>query len=70
MKRTLQVEMSQTADQKPLAVVKNFPGLDAEMTPDELRTMAQWLIDAADECEERPDSRKHLQFYTVTFGLE
>lgn len=70
MSRILHVEMTQTADQKPLAVVKNFPGLDAEMTPAELRTMGQWLIDAADECEDRPAFRKHLKSYTITFGLE
>lgn len=37
--------------QQPLAVVADFPGLDAELTPAQLRALSAALAVAAHECE-------------------
>jgi hypothetical protein len=49
--RTLHIEIIRDRHAKPLAIVKNFPGLDAEMYSDSLRKMAAQLIQAADDLE-------------------
>ena len=36
---------------QPLATVVNFPGLDAELSPAQLRALSVALAAAADECE-------------------
>lgn len=43
------VDLSQTRDGKKIAIVKNFPGLFAEMNEVELRAMAHELTIAADK---------------------
>ncbi|WP_367154679.1 hypothetical protein [Methylomonas sp. HYX-M1] len=50
--KQLNVRLTQDRNKKPLAVVENFPGLDAEMTPAQLRSLAKALMNAADVCEE------------------
>jgi hypothetical protein len=50
-RQALQFEYRQTADHWPLCIVRNFPGLDAEMKPEELRDMARQLQQAANETE-------------------
>lgn len=50
---TLEVIHTVTHDGKPLAIVKNLPGLDAEMRPARLRQLAAALLAAADDCERR-----------------
>ena len=52
MDKKLQVILTQTHDGKPLATVRNFPGLDADMTPEQMRAMAAELETAATECEQ------------------
>jgi hypothetical protein len=49
--RTLNIEITRDRHAKPLAIVKNFPGLDAEMYSDNLRKMAAQLIQAADDLD-------------------
>jgi len=49
--KTLEVILTQTHDLKPLAVIKNLPGLDAEMTPSQMRRLAFALQSAANDCE-------------------
>lgn len=49
--RTLNIEITRDRHNKPLAIVKNFPGLDAEMYSDNLRKMAAQLIQAADDLD-------------------
>jgi len=70
MDKHLDVEMTQTADRQPLAVVQNFPGLYAEMTPAQLRKLAARLCEAADECEDQPMDEKHFKAYTISFRDE
>ena len=48
-KSKLNIEFIQGSKERPLAVVKNFPGLDAEMNEQDLRSMAAQLILAADK---------------------
>ena len=47
----LAVTFTRTFDRKPLAVVHNLPGDDAEMQPDQLRGLAAVLVRAASDCE-------------------
>ena len=54
----LEVVLTATHDGKPLAIVKNLPGLDAEMRPERLRELAAALLAAADDCEPRPTTRR------------
>jgi hypothetical protein len=58
MDNRLNVLLSQTYDHKPLAVVRNLPGNDADMTPQQLRALAAALSMAADECEAQPMNPK------------
>lgn len=59
--RKLEILLGQTDDRNPLVTVGNFPGMDAEMTPMELRSLATALNAAADECESRPmDKRRYM----------
>lgn len=54
MDKQLNVLLTQTRNHKPLAVVRNMPGADADMTPQQLRALAAVLCVAADECEAQP----------------
>lgn len=47
----LAVTFTRTFDRKPLAVVHNLPGGDAEMQPYQLRGLAAVLVRAAADCE-------------------
>ena len=46
----LKVRFSRTRNGDPLVMV-DFPGLDADMTPAQLRRLAQALTMAAEDCE-------------------
>lgn len=48
-KHKLDIEFITGRDERLLAIVKNFPGLDAEMSEQNLRSMAAQLILAADK---------------------
>ena len=60
MNKHLDVLLTQTHDRKPLALVRNLPGCDADMTPQQLRALASVLCTAADECETQPMNPKHF----------
>ncbi|MBF6649512.1 hypothetical protein [Methylobacter sp. BlB1] len=49
--RTLHIDLIRDRHFKPLAIIKNFPGLDAEIYPDSLRKMATQLNQAADDLD-------------------
>lgn len=49
--RTLHIDIIRDRHTKPLAIVKNFPGLDAEMYSDQIRKMAGQLNQAADDLD-------------------
>lgn len=51
---TLSVTLTACRDRRPLLVVHNLPGPDAEMRPDQARGLAAALIAAADACDARP----------------
>lgn len=60
MDKQLNVLLTQTRDRKPLALVRNLPGGDADMTPQQLRALAAVLCTAADECEAQPMTAKRF----------
>lgn len=60
MDKQLNVLLTQTRDHKPLASVRNLPGYEADMTPQQLRTLAAVLCAVADECEAQPMSPKRF----------
>jgi len=47
-KEKLEIETLRGRNDKQFALVRNFPGLDAEMNEENLRDMANQLIEAAD----------------------
>lgn len=60
MDNHLDVLLTQTRDRKPLAQVRNLPGCDADMTPQQLRALAAVLCIAAEECEAQPMNPKRF----------
>lgn len=60
MDNHLDVVLTQTHDCKPLALVLNLPGCDADMTPKQLRALAAVLCIAAEECEAQPMNPKRF----------
>lgn len=60
MDKQLNVLLTQAHDRKPLALVRNLPGCDANMTPQQLRALATVLCTAADECEAQPTAPKRF----------
>ena len=53
----LTVSHGLTRDGQPLATVEGLPGAGAEMTPAQLRGLAQALQQAARDCEQLPIRR-------------
>lgn len=51
--KRLHIDLRLGREEKYLAVVKNFPGLDAEMSEFELRRMASELVAAADKIKDK-----------------
>jgi hypothetical protein len=60
MNNRLDVLLTQTRDRKPMASVRNLPGDDADMTPQQLRALAVALNSIADECEAQPMTPRHF----------
>lgn len=58
MDNFLDMVYTETRHHQPLVVIRNFPGLAAELTPAQLRAMGKALLFAADECEARPPRTK------------
>ena len=69
MDTKLNVVLTQTFDKKPLATIRNLPGKDADMTPSQMRALAQTLLDIAAACEKRPMG-KHFIRSERTFEIE
>ena len=69
MNAQLDVVLTKTYDGKPLAVVRNLPGGDAEMTPGQMRALAHALRAAASECEAHPINVKHFRPGSRSFDL-
>ena len=53
----IEVTHTLTRDAKPLATVTGLPGAGAELTPSELRALAEALQQAAGDCEQLPIRR-------------
>lgn len=70
MENHLNVVLTQTRDRKPLALVRNLPGCDADMTPQQLRALASVLCAAADECEAQPMNAKHFSQHKREYSLK
>jgi len=47
MTEDLQIRFAKDREGKPLAIVENFPGLGAELRPEELKKLARQLLAAA-----------------------
>ena len=69
MDKTLNVILCQTADGRPLATIRNFPGLDADLFPGQLRTLAAALLAAADDCDARPVDCKYFSTVKRSYRL-
>ncbi len=70
MNNELHVIHTRTHDFRPLVTVRNFPGLDAEMTPEQLRLLAAALLTAAKECEARPTKGRHFTQSECRYSME
>jgi hypothetical protein len=66
----LEVVLTQTLDRKPFAIVRNLPGLDAEMTPKQMRSLAFALALAAGDCEARPMGKRSFLTVPRSYSLE
>lgn len=64
------VTLTQNRHGKPLATVRNFPGLDADMTPAQMRAMAAALEAAATECEQRPMGKRYFHQIVKNYPME
>jgi len=69
MDNELTVVLTQTYDRKPLAIVRKLPGFDAEMTPSQMRVLADALYRAAEECESKPMGKKAFMQVTKSYSL-
>lgn len=69
MENHLNVLLTQTRNRKPLAQVCNLPGDDADLTPQQLRTLAAALYSIADECEAQPMTAKHFSKHKRQYML-
>lgn len=58
--KTLEVILIQTENHRPYITVQNFPGLHADMTIEQVRKMANALLGAANECEEKSKKEPHF----------
>lgn len=70
MDKALKIQLTQDRHQKPLAVVRNFPGGDAEMSPIQLRAMAEALNKAATDCEAQPMGPRTFKAKEWRYPLE
>ncbi len=69
MDAKLGVTLTQTHDRKPLVTVHNLPGTDADLTPAQLRALAEALHTAANESEKQQMLgyfRRQKRTYVIT----
>ncbi len=69
MDSQLDVVLTKTRDGRPLAVVRNLPGADAELTPQCMRALADALRAAAIECEAQQINRKSYRVCSRAFPM-
>lgn len=69
MYKELHVILTQTRDHKPLVTLQNLPGLDSDLTPEEVRSLAAVLNAAADDCEAQPMDKRHFRPTTRSYTL-
>lgn len=69
MDATLNVVLTRTYQHKPLATIRNLPGNDADLTPDQMRALAKTLLVVADECEARPMDAKRFLRATRSYAV-
>lgn len=67
MERKLSVTFCQTYDKKPLAVIDGFPGGNAELTPQQLRRLADQLREIAKKAEQQDCQVFRKEKYSYTF---
>lgn len=65
----LAVTLTRSFDRRPLAVVHNLPGLDADLFPWQLRVLANALLQAADACEAASPAPALIQGRRQEFAL-
>lgn len=53
---------------KPLCVIENLPGEGCEATPAQMRALAQVLIQAATDCEQRKTKLHAIRSYPMQGG--
>lgn len=54
----LEVTHTQTFDRRPLAILRNLPGNDVDMTPEQMRGLGLALLEAAYDCACMPMSKR------------
>ena len=69
MKGTLAVTLCQTFDRKPLAIVDGLPGGCADLTPAQLRALADALLRIAADAEARPMGPRAYLRHQRTYAL-
>lgn len=67
---SLNVILTQTFDQQPLATIRNLPGQDADLRPSQLRNLAAALLAVADDCEALPMDPHHFMRVTRIYALD
>lgn len=70
MPKELQVVLTQTFDQLPLATLRNLPGPDADLRPNQLRRLAAALLAVADACEALPMEQRRFMRVTRSYALD
>jgi hypothetical protein len=70
MTNALTVTLCQTFDRKPLAVVDGLPGDAAELTPGQLRVLAEALLRIAADAEARPMGARSYMRHRNTHALD
>lgn len=70
MQEKLQVTLTRTSDEKPLAVLDNMPGWGVELRPHELRAFASALMQAAADCDSQETRSAHFISQKREYGLD
>lgn len=57
MDKELLVTLTKCRNGQPLALIRNLPGEGAEMRPEAMRALAMALLQAATDCERKPNTK-------------
>lgn len=66
--KLLSVRHTRCRHGKPLCVIENLPGEGCEATPAQMRALAQVLIQAATDCEQRKTKLHETRRYPMQGG--